>query len=62
MKKALLILAITFGIQTMNAHPHTTGHAHESILHEWSWVLIPAIIACGLIWKFSKKSYSSSKR
>ena len=62
MKKALLILVLTISIQTINAHPNTTAHAHETLLQEWSWILIPAIAAIGLIWKFSKKSYSSSKK
>ena len=61
MKKSLLILAITFGTQVVNAHPGGT-HAHESLLHEWAWILLPAIAAFGLIWKFSKKGYSSSKK
>lgn len=61
MKRALLILAITFGIQIANAHPGG-GHTHESLLHEWSWILIPAVVVCGLIYKFSKKNYSSTKK
>tara|TARA_B100000809_G_scaffold141837_1_gene139387 strand:- start:18280 stop:18462 length:183 start_codon:yes stop_codon:yes gene_type:complete len=60
MKKALLILAIS--IQTINAHPGAAAHAHDSFFQPWAWILLPAIVAFGLIWKFNKKSYSSSKR
>lgn len=62
MKKALLILVLTISIQTINAHPNAAAHAHESLLHEWAWILLPAIVAFGLIWKFSKKNYSSIKK
>lgn len=61
MKKSLLILAITFGTQVVNAHPGGT-HTHESLLHEWSWMLIPALAVIGLIYNVSKKSYKSSKK
>jgi hypothetical protein len=58
MKKVLLILVLTISIQTMNAHPNTTSHAHETLLHEWAWILLPAIAIIGLVWKLSKESYS----
>lgn len=44
MKRALLILVLTLSIQTINAHVQTTAHTHESFLHEWAWVLIPAAV------------------
>ena len=62
MKKALLILVLTISIQTINAHPNAAAHAHETLLQEWSWILIPALIVIGLIYKISKRNYSSSKR
>ena len=32
MKKAFLFLVLTISIQTINAHPNTTAHAHETLL------------------------------
>jgi len=60
MKKSLLILAITFGAQVVNAHPGGT-HTHESLLNEWSWLLIPALAVIGLVYYVNKKSYKSSR-
>ena len=62
MKKALLILVLTISIQTIDAHPNAAAHTHETFLQEWVWILLPAIAIFGLVWKFGKKNYSSSKR
>ena len=55
MKKVIILLTLVFGIQSANAHITSVEHAHESLLHEWAWLLIPAIAAVALIWKFGKK-------
>ena len=61
MKKAILLFVLAISIQTINAHPGA-NHAHETPLHEWAWVLLPAIAALGLIWKYRKKSLSGIKK
>jgi len=43
MKKALLILFLTIGTQIMQAHPSVEHHAHDSLIGEWAWLIIPAI-------------------
>ncbi len=62
MKKAILFLVLVLSIQTINAHITSAQHTHETFIHEWAWLLIPAMISGLLIWKFSKKSYSANKR
>ena len=49
MKKALLILFLTIGTQIMQAHPGVEHHAHDSLIAEWAWLIIPgiALIAFG---------------
>lgn len=61
MKKALLILAITFGIQVVSAHPGGVNHTHHSFLQEWSWVLIPAVIGA-LVYLYYRKRNAIVKR
>lgn len=43
MKKALLILFLTIGTQILQAHPGAQHHAHDSLIGEWAWLIIPAI-------------------
>ncbi len=62
MKKALLILALTLSIQTINAHPSTAHHTHDSLIQEWVWILIPCIILFALIWKFGRKNYFDTNK
>lgn len=49
MKKAFLILFLTMGTQLMQAHPGLEHHAHDSLIGEWAWLIIPviALIAFG---------------
>jgi hypothetical protein len=61
MKKAVLFLTFVVSIQSINAHITSHEHAHESFIHEWAWLLIPAIAALGLIWKYRRKSFSLKK-
>ena len=54
MRKAVLLAVLVLSMQTINAHITSSEHAHESFIHEWAWLLIPAIVAGALIWKFGK--------
>lgn len=62
MKKALLILLLTFNFQSITAHPGVSQHSHDSFISEWAWVLIPCVILFALIWKFGKNRFSASKK
>jgi formate hydrogenlyase subunit 4 len=61
MKKTTLILALALAVQNLSAHPGDANHHHDSFISEWGWVLIPCVILFALIWKFGKKSFSSTK-
>jgi hypothetical protein len=43
MKKAFLILFLTVGTQIMQAHPGVAHHAHESLIGEWAWLMVPLV-------------------
>jgi len=62
MKKAILFLVVGLSLQTANAHITVAQHNHESFMDAWAWLLIPAIIAGILIWKYGRKSYVSAKK
>ena len=62
MRKAVLFLTLVLSIQSINAHITSADHAHESFIHEWAWLCIPAMIAGVLIWKFGRKNHITDKR
>lgn len=52
MKKAFLILFLTIGTQLMQAHPGVEHHAHDSLIGELAWLIVPgiALIIYGRHW------------
>ena len=57
MKKVISLLVLLLSIQTINAHATVTQHAHDSIIDQWAWILIPCIALCLLTWKLGGKNY-----
>ena len=57
MKKVISLLVLLLSIQTINAHATVTQHAHDSIIDQWAWILIPCIALCVLTWKLGGKNY-----
>lgn len=61
MKKVVAIVAGIISIQAVSAHPGA-AHSHETILHEWAWIALPAIAALGLVWKYRKQALKAAKK
>ncbi|NNE78434.1 MAG: hypothetical protein HKN31_15330 [Pricia sp.] len=60
MKKAFLILFLIVGTQIMKAHPGVEHHAHDSLIGEWAWLIIPFVALLFLGFKLTSRGAQKS--
>ena len=60
MKKAFLILFLTIGTQIMQAHPGVEYHAHDSLIGEWAWLMVPLVALIVLGWNLTPRGAKKS--
>ena len=44
MKNLFLLTVVTLFATVSHAHPGLDYHAHDSLIGEWGWLLVPALI------------------
>ena len=60
MKKAFSILFLTIGTQIMQAHPGVEHHAHDFLIGEWAWLMVPLVALIVLGWNLTPRGAKKS--